>query len=67
MPAIAIAALIAVVDLPSPGTELVTTKALLGWSTSMNERLVRSTRNASARGACDGRPLINGFFDTSPS
>ena len=48
--AIAIAALTAVVDLPSLGTALVTTKDLLSWSTSMNDRLVRSTRKASDAG-----------------
>ena len=63
--AIAIATLTAVVDLPSPGTELVTTNALLRWSTSMKDRLVRSTRNASARGAWAGSQLISGSFRTS--
>ena len=37
----------ATVDLPSPGSGLVTTIVFGGWSTSMNCRLVRSARNAS--------------------
>jgi hypothetical protein len=37
----------ATVDLPSPGSGLVTTIVFGGWSTSMNWRLVRSARNAS--------------------
>ncbi len=64
---IASAALTAVVDLPSPGTELVTTNALLVLSTSTKLRLVRSTRNASARGACEGSELISGLRWTSLS
>ena len=40
----------AVVDLPSPGSELVTTKTFWSWSTSTYCMLVRSTRNASAQG-----------------
>ena len=37
----------AIVDLPSPGSGLVTTIVFGGWSTSMNWRLVRRARSAS--------------------
>ena len=58
--AIAIATLVAVVDLPSPGIELVTTKTLLPASMSTNWRFVRSTRNASTRGAWELSELTRG-------
>ena len=48
----AAARLTAMVDLPSPGSRLVTTMTRGGLSMSMNCRLVRSLRNASAE--CTG-------------
>ncbi len=56
------ARLIAVVDLPSPGTALVTTNVFGGSSTSRNCRFVRSIRNDSSRGACESRLVMSGFL-----
>src|SRR3546814_4031356 len=45
----------AVVDLPSAGSELETTKTFVGESTWTNCMLVRSTRKASAHGVASSR------------
>ena len=55
-----IARLTAVVVLPSPGSAEVTTKTFVAVSTSTNCRLVRSTRNASARGAWEAWEVTRG-------
>jgi hypothetical protein len=60
--------LVAVVDLPSPGIELVTTKTLAAAaSMSTNCRFVRSTRNASTRGAWELRELTKGVREVLAS
>ncbi len=52
------ARLTTVVDLPSSGTELVTTKTFWSLSTSMYCMLVRSTRNASAQLEVPARAVL---------
>ena len=56
------ARLASVVDLPSAGSELVTTTTLRGWSTSTNCRFVRSCRKASDRGDCGSSWTVSGRF-----
>ena len=53
----------ATVDLPSPGSGLVTTMTRGGLSMSMNCRLVRSLRNASPE--CTGSLVFRGPMTTS--
>ena len=54
--------LLAVLVLPSPGTELVTTKTFIRLSTSTNWRFVRRIRNASTRGEWGARSVSSGCF-----
>ena len=46
------------VDFPSPGKELVTTKTFWSWSTSTYCMLVRSTRKASAQGVASVSDIL---------
>ena len=63
----AMARFASVVVLPSLGIELVMTMTLRGRSTSTNCRLVRSCRNASARGDCGSSCTVSGRFGTCGS